>query len=86
MIDSYLINEDFTQVTYLWRSAVGVSNARLATADIADSGTPSIVQDADINQLNELSTDRQFRPRDPRPRRRHERWLALRGGAGSFDG
>jgi hypothetical protein len=56
---SYQISEDFTQVTYLWRMN-GSSVARLSRVDIADSGTPRVVLETEINALNELSPDGQF--------------------------
>jgi hypothetical protein len=55
-LESYDVDEGFTQITYLWRQA-GSTNARLSTADIATSGTPATVLNADITSFTELRPD-----------------------------
>jgi hypothetical protein len=56
VIESFQINSDFSQLTYLWRLGVG-ANARLSVVPVAASGAPRIVLDADIESFTELRSD-----------------------------
>ncbi len=56
VIESFQLNEDFTELTYLWRLG-NVSNARLSVVAVAAGAVPRTVLDADIAAFNELRPD-----------------------------
>jgi Tol biopolymer transport system component len=56
VIESFEIDEDFTQLTYLWRVGTGAA-ARLSVVPISTTGTPRTVTDADIASFSGLRPD-----------------------------
>jgi hypothetical protein len=54
-IESFRINEDFTQLTYLWR--INNATARLSVVDITTNGTPRTVFNGDIVGFSDLRPD-----------------------------
>jgi len=56
LIESFYINEDFTELTYLWRIG-NVANARVSVVPVASTGTPATVIEADIQSLSDLRLD-----------------------------
>jgi hypothetical protein len=56
VIESFQIDEAFTQLTYLWRLGAG-TGARLSVVPLSTSGAPQTVLEADIASLSELRAD-----------------------------
>ena len=56
VIESFQIDEAFTQLTYLWRSG-NSAIARLSVVPIANSGAPRTVKEADIASFSEVRED-----------------------------
>jgi Tol biopolymer transport system component len=56
VIESFEIDENFTQLTYLWRVGTGAA-ARLSVVPISTTGSPRTVTDADIARFSGLRPD-----------------------------
>jgi hypothetical protein len=56
LIESYQVNDAFTQLTYLWRAGNGAA-ARLSVVDLDTVTAPRTVLNADIASFTELSPD-----------------------------
>ncbi|MEJ1962595.1 MAG: Ig-like domain-containing protein [Gammaproteobacteria bacterium] len=56
LIESYQVNDAFTQLTYLWRSG-SVAAARLSVVDLSSVTLPRTVLNADIASFTELRPD-----------------------------
>jgi hypothetical protein len=56
VIESYYVDENFTQLTYLWRTP-GAATARLSVVSIASNATPRTVLNSNITAFTEVRPD-----------------------------